>query len=254
MKTSFYFVIWFVVYRFLALFDSVWIDRNSFLVALVLVWALSWFLNRSMPHILSYGRLTENAPILNDIYSGNVTAFKNRLNRISIINFIWAVYFGVSLIFSLLVMNSYGSSGLIGIFIFGLLAIGSLMKASRLRKYLYRLHQTPTPEECAKTAAAMGLNYDAYYDMRRSLAGNALLPPPPPHFGAFEIFSLIAAVICCVFGLYYIVVLITGVSVAPNFSISTSVIMYFLYASLSLYYGVRDCISSVNYFRIAKAN
>ena len=54
MKASFYFVIWMVIYPILGLFNNNFIDNNAFIVALAIVWVLSWILNRIMPDTLAY--------------------------------------------------------------------------------------------------------------------------------------------------------------------------------------------------------
>lgn len=54
MKTSFYFVLWILIYPILGLFHSSFIDNNSYIVALAIVLGLSWILNRLMPTTLSY--------------------------------------------------------------------------------------------------------------------------------------------------------------------------------------------------------
>ncbi len=41
MKTSFYFVVWILIYPLLGLLHNSFIDNNSFLVALAAVWGLS---------------------------------------------------------------------------------------------------------------------------------------------------------------------------------------------------------------------
>lgn len=63
MKTSFYFVLWILIYPILGLFNNRFIDNNAFIVALAIVWGLSWLLNRMMPDTLTYERVSQFAPI-----------------------------------------------------------------------------------------------------------------------------------------------------------------------------------------------
>lgn len=81
MKTSFYFVLWILIYPILGLFNNGFIDNNAFIVALAIVWGLSWLLNRMMPDTQTYERASQVAPILEDVYSGIVSSFKKRLVR-----------------------------------------------------------------------------------------------------------------------------------------------------------------------------
>ena len=92
MKTSFYFVLWILIYPILGLFN------NAFIVALAIVWGLSWLLNRIMPVTLTYERASQIAPVLEDVYTGNVSAFMKRLSRESNIEIVTAIYFIVTTI------------------------------------------------------------------------------------------------------------------------------------------------------------
>lgn len=53
MKTSFYFVLWILIYPILGLFNNTVINDNAFIVALAVVWGFSWLLNRIMPETLT---------------------------------------------------------------------------------------------------------------------------------------------------------------------------------------------------------
>ena len=98
MKTSFYFVLWILIYPILGLFNNTVINDNAFIVALAVVWGSSWLLNRIMPETLTYERASQIAPILEDVYTGNVTSFKKRLSREANIEIITAIYFIVTTI------------------------------------------------------------------------------------------------------------------------------------------------------------
>ncbi len=53
MKTSFYFVLWILVYPILGLLNNSFINENTFVLALALVWGLSWLLNQAIPKTLT---------------------------------------------------------------------------------------------------------------------------------------------------------------------------------------------------------
>ena len=73
MKTSFYFVIWIIIYPLLGLFHSPALSQNSFIVALLIVWGLSWLLNRSMPDTLRYEAALTRVSLMELLYSGNIS-------------------------------------------------------------------------------------------------------------------------------------------------------------------------------------
>ena len=249
MKSSFYFVVWIVIYPILGLLGNPWINQNSFFVALIFVWALSWFINRSMPETISYERKLAQAQILNQVYSGNVAGFRKRLSRMSMIEFIGALYFGITFLITLFIIFKGGYSGVFELVIFGLLAAGTITRAAKLQKYSYRLHNNPTPQECVDVAQEMGYNYAAYYEERQNSIGETITPPAPRNFTAFQVFSLIVAIVCTVLGLVFIVLAILGIIRNPSFGATSIGIMYLLYGSLATYYGLRDCITSLSYFK-----
>ncbi len=75
MKTSFYFVLWILIYPLLALFNNSFIDNNSFIIALAVVWGVSYLLNRSIPDTIRYERIERSFPIMETVYTGNVKTF-----------------------------------------------------------------------------------------------------------------------------------------------------------------------------------
>ena len=98
MKTSFYFVLWILIYPILGLLNNSFIDNNAFIVALVVVWGLSWLLNRIMPNTMTYEHALNVAPILEDVYTGNVASFSKRLSKEATIELVTAIYFIVTTI------------------------------------------------------------------------------------------------------------------------------------------------------------
>lgn len=93
MKTSFYFVLWIIIYPILGLLNNSFINQNSFIIALVIVWGLSWSLNKIMPKTLTYERASQIAPLLEEVYTGDVADFKKRVTRDMWIESVTSVYF-----------------------------------------------------------------------------------------------------------------------------------------------------------------
>lgn len=250
MKVSFYFVVWMVIYPILHLFGSEWIDRNSFFVALIGVWALSWLLNRTMPATISYERRFSRDQIMNEVYTGNVEGFRRRLSRMATVEFIGALYFGVTFVVTIfMIIRGGGPSGIFELVVFGFLAAGTIMRASKMQKYSWRLRRNPDPQESVAIVEEMGMNYSAYYQERQEAGEGSILPPPPANFSAFQIFSLIIAIVCAVLGIIFVILALLGMVDRGSFGSTSVGIMYLLYGSLATYYGARDCISSLSYFR-----
>lgn len=250
MKTSFYFVIWIIIYPLLGLLHNPWIDANSFIVALIVVWGLGWYINRSMGQTIAYERIIHNDSILNEVYTGNVEGFRKRLSRMSMLDFITAVYFGVAFLVALLFMLKYGQNSWVELFIFGVLAIGTLINASRIQSAAWRLRKNPDPEHSVEVVEeALRLDYNAYYNLRQNAGSGNYLPPPPPHFKGFQICSLIIAVICAALGLLFMLGAVLMFVSSLSFGGISYGIMSILYGSLAFYYGVRDAIACSRQFR-----
>lgn len=250
MKTSFYFFLWIIIYPLLALIHSPWVYQNSFIVALFIVWGLSWILNRNMPQTLRYERITDMASILEEVYSGNVRAFIQRLSRMVTIEFVSAVYLGVAFVFVLFSMVRGSADDWIALLIFGFFAFGAISRAVKLNQVYQRIRRNPTPQECAEVVdETFQADYATYYNHRIHTTAVGMLPPQPRHFKAFQIFSLVIAIICALFGLFYLIMSIIILAENRSPQAISGGIMYFLYGSLAAYFGIKDSVSCINYFK-----
>ena len=95
----------------------------------------------------------------------------------------------------------------------------------------------------------MGLDYAGYYEERQASEREAIMPPAPKNFAIFQIFSLICAVVCALLGVGFIIFALLGIIGNTTFEATSIGIMFLLYGSLAAYYGVKDCITSLNYFK-----
>ena len=250
MKTSFYFFLWIIIYPLLGLIHSPWIYQNSFIVALFAVWGLSWILNKNMPDTLRYERISEMVSILEEVYTGNIRAFMQRLSRMVTVEFITAIYLGVAFVFVLFSMVRGSADDWIALLIFGLFAFGAISRSVKLNHVYQRIKYNPTPDECAKAVEeTFRFDYAGYYNSRVNTTAEAMLPPQPRHFKAFQVFSLVIAILCALFGLFYLIMSIVILAENRGAEAISGGIMYFLYGSLAAYFGIKDSITCVTYFK-----
>ena len=250
MKTSFYFFLWIIIYPLLGLFHNQWVYQNSFIVALFAVWILSWIINKNMPKTLKYERITNMATVLEEVYSGNVVAFKKRLFRIMTVDFITAIYLGVGFIFVLFSMVRGNADDWIALLIFGFFAFGTLSHAMKLNKCYQKIQQNPSKEECESLVEKIfNFDYSSYSNIRNYTPEERMLPPEPKHFKVFQIVSLFIAILCCLFGLFYLFRSFMILTLNRSAEAMSGGIMYFLYGSLAAYFGVKDSINCIYYFR-----
>ncbi|MDE6754914.1 MAG: hypothetical protein K2J82_09940 [Muribaculaceae bacterium] len=250
MKTSFYFVLWIAIYPILGLFNIPFLNNNSFIVALIIVWGLSAMINKMMPQILIYEQACNMFPIFEDIFTGNVKNFYKRLNRQTIIETITAIYFCVTMVVIAFAIFSRGLNDWFALLIFALFTYGAIARSVQLSKARYSLKENPTKEECEEIAVnTYKFDYADYARYRSNTTAEQMLPPIPKHFKAFQIVSLIFAIIAAILGLIY---LVYGIVVFfSSFSVDAWAfgMMGCLYGSLAIYFGIRDFISILPHLR-----
>lgn len=246
MKTSFYFVIWIIIYPLLGLLHNPVVNQNSFIIALVVVWALSYWINRSMPDTIRYEAAESRARINEEIYSGNIESFRKRISRQATIQFVTAIYFGATLVFVLFSIFRHSDvNDWIALVLFGIFAYSAITGANQFYKANHELRQDPSRETAGRVARNVyRLDFDAYRSRRDIVSGySEMLPPRPCHFQAFRIFSLIVAVVCIILGLFYLLRAILLIVAMPSADGISAGIMYVLYGSLATYFGIRDTVS-----------
>ena len=247
MKTSFYFVLWILIYPILGLFNNDFINNNAFIVALAAVWGLSWLLNRLMPKTLTYERVSQIAPILENVYTGNVASFKKRLSRESNIEIITAIYFVVTTVVIAIAVFKVGINDWVALAIFGFFTFGAISRSAGLIKAKSQLNNNPIPEQCVEISdETYKLDYASYYEARSNVSYEEMLPPKPRFFKAFKIFSTVMAAIASLLGLLYIVLGIIIMVSQSSLEAGAVAGMYFLYGSLAAYFGVTDFISVIH--------
>lgn len=254
MKTSFYFVLWIAIYPILGAFNSSVIDNNAFIIALAAVWGLSWYLNKLMPETLTYERASQMAPILENVYQGNIGAFIKHLRSETVIAVVTALYFLVSTVVIAIAVFALGVSDWLALLVFGLFTFTSIWQSIILNGHLSAVKANPTQEQSAATIEELyKLDYAAYSEGRQSVSYEAMLPPRPERFKAFQIISLVVAGICSLLGLIYIVRAAIIWIVSTSLTLDAISGMTFLYGSLAAYFGLKDCYAIIRSLRATPA-
>ena len=249
MKTSFYFVIWIIIYPLLGLIHSPWIDENAFIVALFIVWILSWVINNSMPDIIRYERIRKVNIIMEEIYTGNLKAFMARISRQVTVRFVTAIYFATTFLFILFTIFGSIADEWFALLIFGFFTFSSITGTHQLNKVLNRLKLNLTREECEEVAKNLyKVDYSSYYSQRQTHTFAEMFPPVPSGYKAFSVFSALMAIACSLLGLWCLINSIITLVISHT-SLITSALMYFLYGSLACYFGIKDTIESWSSFR-----
>lgn len=254
MKTSFYFVLWILIYPILEFIDINFINNNSFLVALVTILGTSWLIKRTIPNVITYNRASEIAPILEDVYTENIAAFKKRLSRQTIIEVVTSIYFIVTIAVIIFAMIKTSNSDWFALIVFGFFAFSAISRSFTLMKALNNLKNDFTSEICMNIAKdTYKLDYSSYYEARQTSTYSEMLPSRPRFYKVFQIASLVIAIICTVLGLLYLREVLFGFICAilddPKPGFVTLLGMYSLYGSLASYFGIKDIMSCIQHFR-----
>lgn len=253
MKTSFYFVIWILIYPILGFFHNSFIENNSFIIALIIVWGLSYFLNNAMPNILSYERRTNSYPILEKVYTGNVAGFYKSVSAQTTMSVISALYFVVATVVIIITFFS-NFDDWIAVLLFVFFSYSSMKRSVECAKIKTALKQNPTPDECMNIAEHnMGLDYSSYYSRRQTLSYAEMFQPRPSGFKVFLIVSMIFALISAILGILSVIfglISLFGGLGGHSFAYTAVGSMYFLYGSLAAFYGIKDVIDCFKQFKI----
>lgn len=124
-----------------------------------------------MPNTLTYERVSQIAPIFEDVYSGNVSSFKKRLVRESNIETITAIYFTVTTVVIALAIFKAGVNDWITLVIFGFFTYGAISRSISLIRAKAILKSNLTSEQCMEIAdETYKLDYASYYDARNGVS------------------------------------------------------------------------------------
>lgn len=90
------------------------------------------------------------------------------------------------------------------------------------------------------------LDYASYYDARKGVSYQDMIPPKPKYFKVFKIFSFIIAAIALLLGLLNIIFSVRVMLSQASIETGAVAGMYFLYGSLAAYFGAKDLVSCIN--------
>lgn len=242
MKTSFYFVVWILIYPLLELTGSRAVAVHSFILALFMVWGLSWLINRFMWKFAAYDSALEVAAVLEDVFTGNVDSFRRRLTRMAVVETLTAAYYVVCLIvIGKALLEDVGE--LVPFVVFVILGISAIRRSIRFIKADSRLKANYCNEECLHIVDdTFGYDYEEYYNERINHTYEEMLAYKPRYFTVYRISSLIIAIVASLFGLAYFALGLYGI-LDPYYGNTAAAGMVFLYGSLALYYGIKDIVA-----------
>lgn len=245
MKTSFYFVLWFVIYPVRVSLYNDFANNGSFFSALVIVCGLSWLLNRLIiQNIMVYEKDLKTLPIMGDVYNGNITSFKKRLSRDTNIALLTSVYFIISTVVVVSAIFEYGINDWFVLILFGFITYSCVSQSFRFYKSKMQLNINPVTGVCIEICKNIyKLDYWKYEWARdHHIPDTFMISSTPRFFKIFKIVSIAFACIAMILGLSFMFVGISGI-IGYVHTPHADYGMRFLYGSLVVYFGVKDLIS-----------
>lgn len=241
MKISFYVVLGVLIYSMFGLFNNEFVNNHAFFITFIMLWGLSWGFIRFMPKTLTYEQALWKNPILEDIYTENVSSFSKRLSLDTFLEIITAIYFciAISVIYIAVGISDWGA-----LIIFAFFTIRKISLSIKFVKAQADLYSNPSKEECMKIATDIyHLDYPSYYEAHNGVTYTDMFPPKPRFFKSFQCFSLIIAICATTLGIFFLVSAMSIILNEPLITKGAFAGMRFLYASLAIYFGIKDTIT-----------
>lgn len=260
MKTSFYFVLWIVLMTIIEVYlaprlSDAGANISPFMLTLLAVIGISILLKNIMPKTIVYENASRQYPILEDVYTMNVTSFSKRLLRDTIIQCAYAAYFIITTIVIILTFIYTNDISLITLAFFGLFAFSTTYISLKFIKAYCTLKRNPTSQTCLDIAEyTYNLDYTSYYEEHQDRTFEEVFPPKPRFYSIFRIVSTLFAAGAIIIGIIFMAQCVQD---AFFFGIFTPVLivvsMKFLYGSFALYFGIKDLISSIYSIKSSRA-
>lgn len=228
----------------LALIDNELVNEYSFFFALIIIFFLARLIAQRMPHILAYEKMAEMVRVMEPAYIGDVKKFRRELGSRVLIDGVWSIYLIIAVI-SLLFSLTDGNN-LFMLIIFGLLAWAAIRTSVKFTSAYVALAKNPTPGQCVDIVdGAYGFDYAAYYEAHQGREVAEMLPPMPRRYRLYLIASIVVAAICSLLGTVMLGFAILVALASPMGITALFLGMNFLYASVAIYFGLKDLISSI---------
>lgn len=254
MKPSFYFVALSLIYPLLGMLNMPFLNKYPIIVGAVLIIGLSWWISKMFPDILLYERGLDMAPLMENVYTGNVEAFVKRLRRDVHEETVAAAYLLISTGGIAYIMFKQETNSWVTLIVLGLISFWSVSHLLKVSRALWAVRENPTPEECAEQIVEIySVNYELFYKERETSSWQDMLQQAPAHFRGFQIFAMIVAGICALMGLGDLVWMAIKFIAAPAVDFVAAMTMQALFGTLAIFFGCRDFVAFYRSLKIADA-
>ena len=242
MKTSFYFVAWLCAYVIIGFSGVSFLQNNSIFVALILVYVIAGFMNKRFAKEIWHIRSKQDIALLETIYSDNIKKYKQDCRTRLIIDGACFTYFLLAIVGLLMLRIGSFLEFVIFVLIF-LMITHSTYK--QLKQYMIVRDATSfTPDIINKILTPQGVNqYESYRSQRPYRSPEDFVLNKDTSLGTYKVATMIGAIGCLLIGLWYIWQAVAYLITSPGIDFLT--ISLAMYASIAMYFGIRDLIDCV---------
>lgn len=245
MKTSFYFVLWIMIYPLLEWMGIGTEGNQSFIIALIAIFGISYLISRLMPATIHYEKVTHAAPYYEDVFTGNVPFFMHRIKREMILEIVTSIYFLAATFCIAWVSFANLSPDWFSLALFGLFTFQAIYRSYKHYQVYSSLRENPTLEQCAEMLQnSFGTDPEEYCQQRMYNTYEEMLPPRPKYYTLFRVVSSVFAVAALLLGLAHIVLALVYIF-DSSIAATSAAIVFLLYGSLAAYYGIHDLVEII---------
>lgn len=239
MKTSFYFVLWQLVWLFIILLNIPFLNEYGFLSACIIVFFADRVIKKFLKKQIEYQRMCEAAFIMEIAYNNDYKQYK-RQAFLQMIVYV-AIFVYMTLCFIALFI-SYSDVPLIDYILWGALMILTGLSSSwNIKSYI----QTVKAGQVILDKRLQEF-YPSYKSERDTCTYEKMLLPRPKYYQAMNATNVVFAVLCIVIGLLTSIVLYSyREDISQLLQISLTI-----WGMLAIYSGVKDLLSTSNSSKI----
>ena len=235
MKTSFYFVLWIGLYFLIGVFGNQWMQYNSFFVAIVAVFVISSILSKITINQRAYMANRDGARFFELLYKNDYKRYLALHHRRLLFNVATFIYFMITVIFLLMIHESWVIIAIFAFFGFG--SANGMVESYKVYSHVRDAGAIELDEESMEV-------FNRYKEGRDAgFKANQMYPPATWKDKLFRGSNIGFAIISIVLGIIYIGMYIPGLLSHGTYLMGST--MFIAYGGLALIYGINDLTTTI---------
>lgn len=241
MKASFYFVLWIGIYFIFGLIDVPFLQNNSFIAALIVVWMVQSFLNNALRNDIAKERELTGVYFYEQVYNNDIKAYRRKTLWKILIYGIFTIYFLFTFIWILKFANyrDIGNS-IVEIVIFGAFGVFYCWQTGKLIDQYAKLHRVYRLDEFIEGITS-DPGYRQFCEERAVRSFSEVLSTVPRPSSGYRVANIVFAVASILCGVWFLRIAL------PHFFRFTEAGMYLvilvLYGALAIQAGIKDLMT-----------